>query len=1193
MSEQPDQASLKKALDDALAPLEHLRLKSEDLVITDDSSDMVSGGFSDVFCARLRVSNGEDDGIIVAVKQLRATGASLQRIRTAVRLARELKVWASARHPNILPLVGFHLDVTLNNAWLISPYEPNGNVATYLTSTQPDLTRRAALAADTAKGLAYLHSLSPPICHGDIKAANVLVNREFKAVLCDFGLSQMVQEDDCGLTTSKGFKGSTRYLSPELVKDEGPRTLASDVWAWGCLLLEILFDQLPYSGARTDYAVLLDLAQQILPADPYSLAVSETMKMLFEKCWDPEPPCRPTIHQCLQSLIHQQHHMDSWKEHIMENASDDVTGTLVDLPMELVPTKSKQEGRDWLAVVCPELSGVFQVNLRLRLGNCGRVRCLRFSDDGLSLAAGGDFGVVRIYYIVSGENECTLRHASGRDGSYKIRDLRFSPDGSELITAETDGKIHLWDVASRSIRYTFNGHKGFVLSIDVCWSTNWMVSCGADHTIRIWGLRGEEHQVLRIHKRKRRAKSNLQCVAIAPGASSVAAAGHDACVYVWDRTSGELKRKFPREEDAVRAMTFASDSSLLTASRCRQISRWIVDSDRESSEVSRMSLDREGSSGSDEALGASSKKALPADQQQRDAPKRERDSIQQTEQQNRKAAANRRPKHYYRPDGHIDVNFDATHPIFDLLSRAEKAWASKHEKASKTLGQAVAEYRRRYNRLPPPGFDKWWDYVQQHKVPLPDEYDRIYHDIEPFWAIDPAELAKSQSALERQGGTFTIISHDGKVTAQVQHPPSESGEAEHIIREHEFKMRAEGQAELLKTVQEWLPNFRATFGNDKLPSQFVTNRMRESAVRAARQGKLIDNTNTETRRRIGWAAACPGSSALARLKSPPVPDIVATWTNSSKSLVHDHPAAMDACHNPSLVHLSGFFQSQNPDAPATSLVPSFTTCTTTLHNDILSVPSDESITSYLGGVAWNQKQNSKLHWRGSSAGALYDVEHPHWNLTHRIRLVEATNGKDGEVYVLPGAENRLETVGSCERVETGWLNEDWMDVKFVGRPMGCQGGKGGQSLCGELEKRFEFKPKWEDEEQTAQWKYLIDIDEVGCSPRFNRLLRSRSLVFKATIHPEWYTDRIQPWLHYIPLKYDYSDLYDILAFFLGDMHGKANGHDAMAASIGISGRKWATTYGRREDMVAYVFRLFLEYARVMNPNRNTMNFEGP
>lgn len=614
MSDQSDPALLQKALEDALAPLEYLRLESDHLVIMDDLAEMVSGGFSDVFCARLRTSSGEEDGDLVAVKQLRATGGSLQRTRTAVRLARELKVWAAAKHSNILPLVGFHLDVALNNAWLISPYEPNGNIATYLSSTQPDLTRRTALAADTAKGLAYLHSLSPPICHGDIKAANVLVNREFKAVLCDFGLSQMVQDDECGLTTSKGLKGSTRYLSPEIVKDESPRTLASDVWSWGCLLLEILFDKLPYSGAKNEYAILLDLAQQILPADPFSFSVSETMKNLFEKCWHPDPPSRPTIQQCLQSLIHQQHHMDAWKEHIMENTSEDIRGTLVDLPMELIPTKSKQEGRDWLAIVCPELPGFFQVNLRLRLGNCGRVRCLRFSDDGLSLATGGDFGVVRIYYIVSGEKECTLRHASGRDGSYKIRDVRFSPDASELITAETDGKIHLWDVTSRSVRYTFNGHKGFVLSIDVCWSSKWMVSCGADHTIRVWGLRGEEHRILRIHKRKRRSKSNLQCVAISPGGLSVAAAGHDACVYIWDRLSGELKRKFSREEDAVRAMSFGSGSSLLTASRCRQISRWILDSDRESSTLSRMSLDGDGSSSRDESPVESSRKALPADQ---------------------------------------------------------------------------------------------------------------------------------------------------------------------------------------------------------------------------------------------------------------------------------------------------------------------------------------------------------------------------------------------------------------------------------------------------------------------------------------------------------------------------------------------------------------------------------------------------
>lgn len=143
------------------------------------------------------------------------------------------------------------------------------------------------------------------------------------------------------------------------------------VFRLGLYAKQIIFDRLPYSGAKNDYAVLLDLAQKILPADPYTLPVSETMKNLFLKCWESEPPGRPSIQQCLQSLIHQQHHMDSWKELLLENTPEDVTGTLVDLPTDLVPTKSILEGKDWSAVVCPELSGVFGVNLRLRLGNCG------------------------------------------------------------------------------------------------------------------------------------------------------------------------------------------------------------------------------------------------------------------------------------------------------------------------------------------------------------------------------------------------------------------------------------------------------------------------------------------------------------------------------------------------------------------------------------------------------------------------------------------------------------------------------------------------------------------------------------------------------------------------------------------------------------------------------------------------------
>jgi hypothetical protein len=63
--------------------------------------------------------------------------------------------------------------------------------------------------------------------------------------------------------------------------------------------------------------------------------------------------------------------------------------------------------------------------------------------------------------------------------------------------------------------------------------------------------------------------------------------------------------------------------------------------------------------------------------------------------------------HLFREDGIVEVNPDGLHPIFELISRAEARWQGKLDRASKTLGEAVREYRRRYRREPPKGFDAW------------------------------------------------------------------------------------------------------------------------------------------------------------------------------------------------------------------------------------------------------------------------------------------------------------------------------------------------------------------------------------------------------------------------------------------------------------------------------------------------------
>lgn len=109
------------------------------------------------------------------------------------RLARELKIWAQARHPNILELIGFHLSENYETAQLISPFMRHGNVSQYIARVGPEVGTRIEFVGcplvpsvfhrlsssygsqvkDTAAGLEYLHTCDPPICHGDLKAVGL------------------------------------------------------------------------------------------------------------------------------------------------------------------------------------------------------------------------------------------------------------------------------------------------------------------------------------------------------------------------------------------------------------------------------------------------------------------------------------------------------------------------------------------------------------------------------------------------------------------------------------------------------------------------------------------------------------------------------------------------------------------------------------------------------------------------------------------------------------------------------------------------------------------------------------------------------------------------------------------------------------------------------------------------------------
>lgn len=103
-------------------------------------------------------------------------------------------------------------------------------------------------------------------------------------------------------------------------------------------------------------------------------------------------------------------------------------------------------------------------------------------------------------------------------------------------------------------------------------------------------------------------------------------------------------------------------------------------------------------------------------------------------------------------DGH-----QGAHPIDKLIYDAQMNFAELIYKESKTIEDAAQAYRKRRGRHPPPGFDKWYKFATDHNaVIVEDFFDQIYHDLEPFWGMQPAAMRKESWDFE-----MTIHIRDG------------------------------------------------------------------------------------------------------------------------------------------------------------------------------------------------------------------------------------------------------------------------------------------------------------------------------------------------------------------------------------------------------------------------------------------------
>ena len=118
---------------------------------------------------------------------------------------------------------------------------------------------RRQIALGSARGLSYLHDhCDPKIIHRDVKAANILLDEEFEAVVGDFGLAKLMDYKDTHVTTA--VRGTIGHIAPEYLST-GKSSEKTDVFGFGIMLLELITGQRAFDLARLandDDVMLLD-----------------------------------------------------------------------------------------------------------------------------------------------------------------------------------------------------------------------------------------------------------------------------------------------------------------------------------------------------------------------------------------------------------------------------------------------------------------------------------------------------------------------------------------------------------------------------------------------------------------------------------------------------------------------------------------------------------------------------------------------------------------------------------------------------------------------------------------------------------------------------------------------------------------------------------------------------------------------
>ncbi|GAA0145272.1 hypothetical protein LIER_05505 [Lithospermum erythrorhizon] len=233
---------------------------------------------------------------------------------------REFKVEVDAigrvRHKNLVRLYGYCVEGAYR--MLVYEFVDNGNLEQWLHGDVGDVSPltwdiRMKVLLGTAKGLGYLHEgLEPKVVHRDIKASNILLDRQWNAKLSDFGLAKLLNSENSFVTTR--VMGTFGYVAPEYACT-GMLNEKSDIYSFGILIMELITGRSPVDYSRPEGEVHLvewlktmvgnrkseEVVDPKMPEKPAPKALKRALLVAL-RCVDPDAQKRPKMGHVIHTL---------------------------------------------------------------------------------------------------------------------------------------------------------------------------------------------------------------------------------------------------------------------------------------------------------------------------------------------------------------------------------------------------------------------------------------------------------------------------------------------------------------------------------------------------------------------------------------------------------------------------------------------------------------------------------------------------------------------------------------------------------------------------------------------------------------------------------------------------------------------------------------------------------------------------